>query len=129
MSGNPMATHGAASWIEYKGKDTAAARTYYQKVLGWNVVEMPMKDGSSYPGIMVGEAPIGGFSPMPSNGGAWLNYITVDDVDHRFKTAIAEGGTALQDPISIPGVGRMGVFKDPFGATLAVITYEQAAAE
>ncbi|MEM7442977.1 MAG: VOC family protein [Pseudomonadota bacterium] len=128
MSGNPMATHGAASWIEYKGKDTAAARTYYQKVLGWNIVDMPMKDGSSYPGIMIGESPIGGFSPMPADGGAWLNYITVDDVDQRFKSAIDEGGAAVQEPMSVPGVGRIGVFKDPFGATMAVITYEQSAA-
>jgi hypothetical protein len=128
MSDNPMATHGAASWIEYKGNDTTAARSFYQKVLGWNVVEMPMKDGSSYPGIMLGETPIGGFSPMPADGGSWLNYITVDDVDQRFKSAIDQGGTALQEPVSVPGVGRVGVFKDPFGATLAVITYEQSAA-
>ena len=124
MSDNPMATHGAPSWIEHVGNDRPAARAFYEKVLGWTVAEMPMKDGSTYHSIKIGDKSVGGFSPMPSERGQWLCYITVDDVDARFNAAIDAGGSALQEPFSMPGVGRIAVFADPFGAVLALITYE-----
>lgn len=124
MSDNPMATHGAPSWIEHSGKDAAAARAFYEKVLGWTIAELPMKDGSTYHGIMVGEKPVGGFSPRPADRGGWMTYITVDDADARFKAALEAGATALQEPFSVPGVGRIAIFADPAGAPLAVITYE-----
>ena len=124
MSDNPMATHGAPSWIEHSGKDAAAARAFYEKVLGWTIAELPMKDGSTYHGIMLGETPVGGFSSAPAEQGGWISYITVDDVDARFEAALEAGATALQAPFSVPGVGRIASFRDPAGATLALITYE-----
>lgn len=124
MSDNPMATHGAPSWIEHRGQDGAAARAFYEKVLGWTIAELPMKDGSTYHGIMLGENPVGGFSSVPAERGGWMTYITVDDVDARFKAALDAGATALQAPFSVPGVGRIASFVDPAGAPLALITYE-----
>lgn len=117
-------THGAPSWIEYQGKDPAAARKFYEDVLGWNVVDMPMKDGSAYPGIMVGEAPVGGFAPMPREGGNWLLYITVDDVDARYAAAMKAGAKSAAEPFDVPGVGRIATISDPQGASLAFIKYE-----
>lgn len=116
-------THGAPSWIEYRGKDPAAARKFYETVLGWNVVDMPMKDGSAYPGIMVGEQAVGGFMPMPGEGGDWLLYITVDDVDARYDAALKAGAKSLNAPADTPGVGRIGSIVDPQGAQLAFIKY------
>ena len=124
MSTNPMTTHGAFSWVEFHGQDAAAARSFYEKILGWTVAEMPMQDGSSYPGIMVGDQPAGGFSPKPAEGGAWLVYVTVDDVDARTRAAAEAGAEVISEPFSAPGVGRFAVVKDPFGASLAFITYE-----
>ena len=124
MSENPMATHGAPSWIEHRGKDSAAARDFYEKVLGWRLAELPMKDGSTYHGIMLGEASVGGFSSVPSEQGGWMVYVTVDDADARFKAAVDAGATPVQEPFSVAGVGRIAVFTDPAGATLSIITYE-----
>ena len=124
MSTNPMATHGAFSWVEHHGKDSAAARSFYETVLGWQVADMPMQDGSSYPGILLGEQPIGGFSPKPAEGASWLAYVTVDDVDARTRAAVEAGGKVLSEPTSAPGVGRIAVVQDPLGASVAFITYE-----
>ena len=124
MSPNPM-THGAFSWVEFHGADAATARSFYEKVLGWTVADMPMKDGSCYPGILLGEQPIGGFSPRPSEAGSWLAYVTVDDVDARTRAAAEAGAEVVSGPASAPGVGRIAVVRDPFGATLALITYER----
>lgn len=123
MSNEPMATHGAPSWIGHNGSDPAAARKFYENVLGWNVVDMPMKDGSAYPGIMVGESAVGGFNPRPSADGQWLLYVTVDDVDARYNDALQAGASSVAEPMDMPGVGRMATIKDPFGADLAFITY------
>ncbi len=125
MSVNPMQTHGAFSWVEFQGQDSAAARSFYEKVLGWTVTDMPMQDGSSYPGILLGEQPIGGFSPKPASTSSWLAYVTVDDVDTRTQAALEAGAKVLAEPFSAPGVGRISVIEDPFGASLAFITYPQ----
>ena len=121
---NPMTTHGAFSWLEHRGTDTSAARIFYQKILGWNVIDMPMQDGSTYPGITLDEQPIGGFSSKASNNGDWLAYITVDDVDERIRAAEEAGAEIISPPVDAPGVGRMAVIRDPQGASVALITYE-----
>ena len=121
---NPMHTHGAASWIQHSGSDPAGARKFYETVLGWTVNDMPMQDGSSYTGIVVGEKPIGGFMPVPVQDGAWTIYITVDDVDARFRAALDKGAEGIEEPADFPGVGRMAKIRDPYGASISLITYE-----
>lgn len=121
---SPMNQHGAPSWIQHSGNDPAAARKFYETVLGWTVADMPMQDGAAYPGIMIGENPVGGFMPQPVPDGEWLVYITVDDVDKRFRSALDNGAEAVSDPADFPGVGRIATIKDPHGASIAIITYE-----
>ena len=121
---NPMQTHGAPSWIQHHGKDPAAARKFYETTLGWTVNDMPMQDGSSYAAIAVGESPVGGFLPQPVPEGAWMIYITVDNVDARTDKARAGGAEILSEPADFPGVGRMSTLKDPFGGVISLITYE-----
>ncbi|GJM10201.1 MAG: hypothetical protein DHS20C11_24770 [Lysobacteraceae bacterium] len=121
---DPMATHGAPSWIEHNSGAPDQAREFYADVLGWTIADLPMKDGSAYPGVMLGETPVGGISPIPVEQGAWRIYITVDDVDARHAKALAAGAQCAGEPMSVPGVGRMASVTDPFGATIAFITYE-----
>lgn len=122
---NPNTTHGAPSWIEHSSTDTEAARKFYEDVLGWTIGEMPMKDGATYPMIMVGDKPVGGFPPMPGQGG-WLLYITVDDVDARVAKAKSAGAQIVREAMTAPGVGRMAAISDPFGAQIAFIDYSKA---
>ena len=122
----PTNQHGSPSWIQHSGSDPAAARKFYESVLGWNVVDMPMQNGAAYPGIMIGENAVGGFMPQPVPDGQWMIYITVDDVDKRFKAAVENGAEGVSDPADFPGVGRMATIKDPQGASISIITYESA---
>jgi predicted enzyme related to lactoylglutathione lyase len=125
MANEPNSTHGAPSWLQHSGKDPGAARKFYEEVLGWTVSEMPMKDGSNYPAIVVGNKPVGGFSPTPGSDG-WLTFVTVDDVDSRLAKAKAAGATVIAEAITVPGVGRIVTIADPFGAKLAFIDYSKA---
>ncbi len=121
---NPMETHGAVSWIEHSGPSTAEARSFYEAVLGWRVVENDMP-GGTYSAIVLGEKPIGGFSPMPGTEG-WKIFVTVDDVDARLEKAKASGAKIASEPMTVPGVGRMATLTDPFGANLCLIDYSKA---
>ena len=86
--------------------------------------DLPMQDGSSYPAIMIGEQPIGGFSPMPQKHGTWTIFVTVDDVDACVERVQKAGGTIVSEPADMPGVGRVSTIVDPQGAQIALITYE-----
>lgn len=41
-----------------------------RKIIDRKIIDMAMADGSTYPGTLVGEQPIGGCSPTPAQGGA-----------------------------------------------------------
>lgn len=125
MANELNSTHGAPSWLQHSSSDPAAARDFYETVLGWTVSELPMKDGSNYPAIVVAGAPVGGFAPIPGEGG-WLAYITVDDVDSRLEKAKAAGATIIAEALTAPGVGRVATIADPFGARMAFIDYSKA---
>ena len=124
MTVTTMTTPGNAGWISYSGPDSAKARAFYADVLGWNIVEMPMQDGSSHPVVMLPGGPIGGFSSMPEDSGSWTIYITVEDVDAATARAKAAGAKLTSGPMDMPGVGRMAHLVDPQGAAFAMITYE-----
>ena len=124
MSELTMTTPGNTGWIAYSGPDSAAARAFYGDVVGWNIAEIPMKDGSSHPAIMVGDGPIGGFNPMPSDKGSWMIYVTVEDVDAAVAKAKEAGGKVISAPTDMPGVGRMSTIEDPQGGRISLITYE-----
>lgn len=119
-----MTTLGNPGWIAHSGPDGQAAQAFYRDILGWKIGDLPMQDGSSYAGILLGEEPIGGFSPMPEESGAWTIYITVADVDAAVAKAEGAGATVLAGPMDMAGVGRMAQLLDPQGARFAVITYE-----
>lgn len=125
MANEPNATHGAPSWIQHSGGDPTAARKFYETVLDWTISELPMKDGSTYAAIAVAGKPVGGFSPIPGEGG-WLPFVTVDDVDKRLAKAKRAGAVVASDASTVPGVGRLAIIADPFGAQLALIDYTKA---
>lgn len=116
-------THGAPSWVEYNGKDPAGARAFYEKVLDLKTSDMPMGDGGNYATIAVGDESVGGFNPTPMAQSGWVVYITVDDVDARYKKAIDAGATMMAEPFDVAGVGRMCHIFDPTGAVVAFIKY------
>nr|WP_306269476.1 VOC family protein [Pararhizobium sp. IMCC3301] len=124
MSELTMTTPGNAGWIGHAGPDSAAAMKFYRDTIGWTIGDLPMQDGTSYPAIMIGQQPIGGFSPMPQSQGAWTIFVTVDDVDACVERAQKAGGTIVSEPADMPGVGRVSTIADPQGAQIALITYE-----
>jgi len=119
--------HGAFSWSELLTSDIDAALDFYQQVIGWEVEEMEMPQGTYYVLKAAGE-PVGGMMKKPDENDMpdfWGCYITVDNVDETLAKAEAAGGKALYPPMDVPDVGRMCGFRDCNGAIISIITYEQ----
>jgi predicted enzyme related to lactoylglutathione lyase len=118
--------HGAFSWFELMTTDVEGAKSFYSKLLGWTMEDMPMEE-FTYTVVKVGDDQVAGIMSMPPGTEemppAWGNYITVDDVDAIAKQAVELGGKVLVEPRDIPEVGRFAVVQDPQGAWFSPITY------
>jgi uncharacterized protein len=108
-------------WHELLTNDTAAATTFYPKVLPWRI------QASSMPGYniwMAGQAQVGGLMAIEDGGTPphWLIYVGTPSVDATCTQAQALGAKVHKPPTDIPNVGRFAVLTDPQGATFAVFT-------
>ncbi|MBS0379955.1 MAG: VOC family protein [Proteobacteria bacterium] len=110
-------------WHELLTTDTAAAATFYAKVLPWRTQPSNMP---GYTIFMAGGAQVGGLMALPDDGGGtpahWLPYIGTPDVDATVSQAHGLGARICKDATDIPNVGRFAVLADPQGATFAVFT-------
>ncbi|MDP2283225.1 MAG: VOC family protein [Pseudohongiella sp.] len=127
--------HGDFIWYELLTEDSAGAREFYSKVVGWNIVDSGMP-GPAYwffnatdpdSGI---EIPVGGMMQLDNEmkaGGAvpvWLGYIGVDNVDACLERLTAAGGTVMMPAADIPGAGRIAMVTDPQGVPFYVMRGE-----
>ncbi len=107
-------------WYDLMTTDTAAAATFYQNVIGWNI---KASDTSDFPYFIIskGETGVGGMMPIdPEHGGdmkpGWNGYVWVDSVDAYAAKTVELGGKLWKGPQDIPGIGRFAVLSDPQGA-------------
>ena len=119
--------NGRFVWYELMTMDLAAARQFYDSVVGWNSTESPMP-GHDYWTFKAGDTPVAGAMVLPEearNMGAppnWMGYVEVVDVDATASQVTASGGTVRVPPTDIPSVGRFAVIADSHGASIGLIT-------
>lgn len=116
--------HGTPIWYELATVDADAAARFYGAVMGWRVGG-PAMPGMDYRIIEAGDGAPGtqaggmmALTPEMRSGGmtpGWIVYIGVDDVDAAAADVVEGGGTILQPPWDIDGVGRMALVADPQG--------------
>lgn len=116
------AAEGVFVWEELGTTDADDAQRFYEEVFGWTTTEM----GADYGGYRVfsrGDAQIAGVMTLPdaSIPPHWQPYVAVDDPDGTTAKAKELGATALMEPMDVPKVGRVGVIRDPQGATFGII--------
>ncbi len=115
-----MATpQGTFVWYELMTSDAEAARAFYEKVVGWNIVDSGLP-GMQYLIANVGDRGVAGLMNFPPEAQGtppgWIGYIAVDDVDAMAQRVQEAGGAIHRPPADIPGVGRFSVVMDPQGA-------------
>jgi len=107
--------YGKFVWFEHVSADPARARQFYEGLLGWKV-----GDDADYPEIGNAGTFIGGM--VRAEDGApdhWRSWVSVPDVDERYRAALAAGGTAAMPPRDFP-VGRGATVVDPTGARISL---------
>ena len=125
--------------FEIHAADVAAAKAFYEGLLGWSFSPMPggeevdyhLIDGADIGvekllsgGIMrrMGDAPDPG---SPIRGGTMT--FEVADCDERYAWALANGGSEALPPTDYPGIGRCAYVEDGQGNVVGMITPEGGA--
>jgi predicted enzyme related to lactoylglutathione lyase/uncharacterized protein YndB with AHSA1/START domain len=117
---NGMRT-GMFCWNELLAGDAGAATKFYTSVFGWEATDFGhgmnytvlKKDGQLVAGLM--QRPKEQIPPQ------WLAYVAVENIDQTIQKISELGGQVMMPPFEVPTIGRVTVFKDPQGASLALV--------
>jgi hypothetical protein len=114
---------GLAWWHELMTTDPGRAAPFYEATLGWRAEPANMPTGEYWLFKRGDGTNAGGMWPIPAGAPIrpnWTVYVAVDDVAATHARALAMGATETFPVMAIPGVGRMGGFTDPTGASVAL---------
>lgn len=104
-------------WHELVTPDTAAAQSFYSKVLGWKTQAWELD--ASYTLFVANSGPVGGTS-SESGPAQWLSYIGTDDIEATVRQAQDLGGIVTRQITDMPNGGRYALLEDPQGAAFGV---------
>ena len=115
-------------YIEFPAPDPQAAGAFYTEIFGWQVhtdpeVEYHMFQAEGGPGgafPRVGKALIE--ETLEYKAGEVLTYIASDDIDADLAKVEARGGQIVLPKTEISGIGWFGVFRDPAGNKVALLS-------
>jgi uncharacterized protein len=116
-----MEHHGKFIWYELLAADPAAARSFYEAVVGWTASDAG-GENAGYTILSAGGRGVGGIGGC-SEGSTpgWTAYVAVADADSAARRLAAAGGEVLNGPGDIPNVGRFAEVADPQGATFKLL--------
>jgi uncharacterized protein len=120
--------HGRFVWYELMTTDTAAAKAFYAKVVGWGTRGAPAP-GPAYTWFTAGGALVAGLTGLPEDGRKmgvtplWIGYVSVNDVDAIAARIKHLGGVLHVPPTDIPHISRFSVVADPQKAMLALVKW------
>jgi uncharacterized protein len=108
--------------MELSTGDAKAAKKFYKKVFDWQMNDLGPAMGN-YTMIGTGSRTVGGgltAKMMPEQPTAWLVYAEVDSVKKTMAKAEKAGAKVVVAFQEIGGMGAIGVFVDPTGASFGV---------
>ena len=112
-------TRGEITHVEFPADDVERAKAFYEAVAGWEIGQM-----DEFPGYFMfrtGPAAGGGLGRRGETVGNTVRvYISVDRLEEAVATAEAHGGSVVQPPTEIPGMGRHAAVTDPEGSEIGL---------
>ena len=111
--------------VELHTNDLNKAKTFYSRLFGWKLQELPMpgpSSGGTYVMIAVGEGTGGGMmkAEPPGSPPRWQAYVGVDDVAQTTRNARELGAKVMMDNTEVGDFVYMIVIVVPTGATIAL---------
>jgi len=109
-------------WFEIPADDVGRAKSFYNKLFGWKIKNMPE---INYRIVETGgEGGINGGILKPDREGPWpaqlLFYILVDELAPYRKKIQAAGGKIHVEEQEVPGMGWLSLFTDPEGRMMGL---------
>ena len=107
--------------LEISAKDRVAAGKFYSDLFGWEVNQNEQMDYASFvdaDGLSAGLNPVKEGVPA----GSVVPYISCSDVGATLAKAESLGAKAVMTATDIPTVGVIGIFVDPTGNMIGVMT-------
>ena len=104
-------------WHELNTADTAAAQSFYSKVLGWKTQSWDLDP--SYTLFVANSGPVGG-TTSESGQAQWISYIGTDDIEATVTQAQELGAVVTKQISDMPNGGRYALLDDPQGASFGV---------
>jgi predicted enzyme related to lactoylglutathione lyase len=126
MQETPEYKPGTFCWVELGTSDSAAAKTFYTQLFGWEYQDHPMGPGMTYTMLKLNGQDVGAlYELMPEMKAQgvpphWLSYVAVNNADETAEKAKAQGATLMKEPFDVMTEGRMAVIQDPTGAVFAI---------
>ncbi|MCG8555690.1 MAG: VOC family protein [Proteobacteria bacterium] len=116
---------GCWSWNELQTTDTAAAKNFYQSLLGWTSEVQKGATGQDYTSFKNGERPAAGmleiqkeWGPVPPH---WAVYFSVGDLDASLERLKNLGGSQDGPTIEMKDFARFAIVHDPQGGHFVLI--------
>jgi len=106
--------------VEISSKDRVASGKFYNELFGWEVRQIPEMQYATFETGSVG----GGFNPVREDypAGTISLYVNTEDIEATLVKVQELGGKILAHKTEIPGVGWFGLFADPTGNMLGLLT-------
>lgn len=118
--------NGIFSWIDLATTDLAGAKAFYQGLFGWEAVDVPTDQGTTYTMFQIDGKNVAGGGEMSADMQEqgmppfWSSYVKHDDVDSIAQKISDAGGNIMFPPMDVMEEGRMTMAMDPTGAPFGV---------
>jgi PhnB protein len=120
-----LIVHDAAKALEFYKKAFGAVELMRFPGPGGKIMHAEVKIGDS-PVMLADEMPDGGYVGPKTLGGAGVSMMLyVEDVDSRFKQAVAAGATVKREVEDQFYGDRVGTIVDPFGHVWSISTHKE----
>lgn len=114
--------HGFPCWFDLMSPDVEKAAAFYARLFGWSY-DVSGADYGHYHLAKVDDRAAAGLGQMPEGAdmpSVWTVYLKADDADAATELVVELGGSRMQDPMEVPGMGRLAIVQDAAGATFGL---------
>jgi uncharacterized protein len=119
-------TPGAMAWNELATRDSEADKKFYSELFGWVFQKAENLD---YHFILNKGRMNGGIITITEEWGDappnWMTYFSVTDIDTAVEKVKSLAGSVMGEIRDTPGVGRLAIITDPFGAVSTIIQLDE----
>ncbi len=115
-------------WDELWTNDTAKATGFYTSLLGYEIRNETLEDGSAYEYLAAQGFPRAAIidNPIVDLDPTWVSFIRVEDAAGITARVEALGGKVLLEPQANPVGGRVAIITDPTGAGVVIQTWDKS---